>query len=136
MRHILEKHINSSVGHIDMKKHINSPQGYPGGFNGPAEVLRYTREPRPRGDTRPCPGPARRPAVSNSPDRVKPTTYLKKCPPKKAGRWVGLGFSKCTGGAGPSISFGAPSTNTQNKTQTALFCNCNVTYIYRICDIG
>ena len=32
---------NSSVRH--MKKHINSPQGYPGGCNGPAAVLRYTR---------------------------------------------------------------------------------------------
>ena len=26
-----------------MKKHINSPQGYPGGCNGPAAVLQYTR---------------------------------------------------------------------------------------------
>jgi hypothetical protein len=26
-----------------MKKHTNSPQGYPGGCNGPAAVLQYTR---------------------------------------------------------------------------------------------
>jgi hypothetical protein len=52
----------------DMKKHINSPQGYPGGCNGPARQRSNTPEPRSRGDARSpraqriwCPGPATRP---------------------------------------------------------------------------
>jgi hypothetical protein len=32
-----------SISSVRHEKHINSSQGYPGGFNGPAAVLQYTR---------------------------------------------------------------------------------------------